>query len=296
MKRRTFIASSAMAFAGTALIGCGKKADGTATTELAAETANTTTKPIGIQLYTVRDILKDNTKVAETIKQLTEWGYTEFETFGYSNGNLFGMTSKEFNDYVKSLGARVTSGHYGIDVIRGDWAKAVADAKEAGQEYMVLPWVVEADRNADGYKKIIEDVNKAAEVTKAAGLQMQYHNHAFEFDKVGDKTAFELLLDGFDPNLVTIELDLYWTIRAGQDPKQLFAKYPGRFQQWHVKDMDKTAPEKNADVGTGSINFTELFALAGQAGMKHWYVEHDTFPVDPMSSAKNDIDYLKTAI
>jgi len=295
MKRRTFIASSAMAFAGTALIGCGKKAD--TTTEVAGtETSNTTSKPIGIQLYTLRDVLKDNAKVKDTIKQLADWGYTEFETFGYSNGNLFGMTSKEFNDYVKSVGARVTSGHYGLDVIRGDWAKAVADAKDAGQEFMVLPWVVEADRTADGYKKIIEDVNKAAEVTKAAGIQMQYHNHAFEFDKVGDKTGFDILIEGFDPNLVSLELDRYWTIRAGQDPKQLFAKYPGRFQQWHVKDMDKTAPDKNADVGTGSIDFKELFALASQAGMKAWYVEHDTFPADPMSSAKNDIDYLKTAV
>jgi sugar phosphate isomerase/epimerase len=125
---------------------------------------------------------------------------------------------------------------------------------------------------------------------------MQYHNHAFEFDKVGDKTAFDMLMEGLDPNLVTLELDLYWTIRAGQDPKALFAKYPGRFQQWHVKDMDKTTPDKNADVGTGSIDFKALFALADQAGMKHWYVEHDTFPADPMSSAKNDIDYLKTAV
>lgn len=295
MKRRTFIASSAMAFAGTALIGCGSKQSESAAAEATASgTAGATPKPIGIQLYTLRDILKDNTKVKDTIKQLADWGYTELETFGYSNGNLFGMTSKEFNDYVKSVGARVVSGHYGLDVIRGDWAKAVADAKDAGQEYMVLPWVVEADRNADGYKKIIEDVNKAAEVTKAAGIQMQYHNHAFEFDKVGDKTAFDMLLEGFDPNLVSIELDLYWTVRAGNDPEQLFAKYPGRFAQWHVKDMDKTAPDKNADVGSGSIDFKKLFALADQAGMKHWYVEHDTFPADPMSSAKNGIDYLKT--
>ena len=295
MKRRSFIASSAMAFAGTALIGCGSKQADTTATEVAAETTNTVAKPMGLQLYTVRDILKDNTKVKETVQQLAQWGYSEFETFGYSNGNLFGMTSKEFNDFVKSLGARVTSGHYGIDVIRGDWAKAVADAKDAGQEYMVLPWLVEADRNADGYKKVIEDVNKAAEVTKQAGIRMQYHNHDFEFKKAeGDKTGFDLLMEGLDANLVSLELDLYWTIRAGYSPEDLFAKYPGRFEQWHVKDMSKTDQAKNADVGTGSIDFKKLFTLADQAGMKHWYVEHDTFPADPMSSAKNASEYLKT--
>ncbi|HZY81807.1 MAG TPA: hypothetical protein VFE50_19925, partial [Cyclobacteriaceae bacterium] len=165
MKRRTFMANTALAVAGTAVFGCGKSNVESTTSADTATGSKTTASgmPIGIQLYTLRDILKDNTKVKDTIKQLADWGYTQLETFGYSNGNLFGMTSKEFNDYVKSVGAQVTSGHYGIDVIRGDWAKAVADAKDAGQEFMVLPWLAEADRTADGYKKIIEDVNKAAE-------------------------------------------------------------------------------------------------------------------------------------
>lgn len=274
-----------MAVAGVAIIGCeaGSK------------------KSYGLQLYTLRDILQDNTKVKDTVKQLVDLGYNEFEAYGYSKGNIFGMTYKDFTDYVKSLGAKVTSAHYDIDVIRTDWERAVADAKAAGQDYMVLPWIDEPNRTPDGFKKIIEDVNKAAEATKAAGMRMGYHNHDFEFQKVGDlsadghdKTGFEMLLEGFDPNLVSIELDLYWVVRAGQDPEQLFMKYPGRFEQWHVKDMDKSDPSKNADVGTGSIDFKKLFTHAHHAGLKHWYVEQETYPVDPMTSTKNSIDYLKT--
>lgn len=296
-----------MAVGGVAVIGCGKGENKTAETAAdttAAPVSSAPAKPIGLQLYTLRDILKDNAKVKETITQLAQWGYNEFETYGYSNGNLFGMTSKDFNDFVKGLGARVVSGHYGPDVLTGDWAKAVEDAKYAGQEYMVLPYVDEKQRTADGYKKIIEMVNKAAEVTKSAGIRMGYHNHDFEFktvkgsasqlQKEQDKTGFELLLEGLDANLVSFELDLYWAIRAGQDPEEMFAKYPGRFEQWHVKDMDKTDQAKNADVGTGSIDFKKLFTLASQSGMKHWYVEQETYPVDPMTSAKNSIDYLKT--
>lgn len=291
------MANSALAIAGTAVFGCAKQSDNASA---GSETSTAPAKPIGLQLYSLRDVIK--TDVKGIITQLTEWGYNEFETYGYSNGELFGMPSKEFNDFVKGRGARVVSGHYGIDVVRGDWAKAVADAKDAGQEYMVLPWIDEANRTPDGFKKIIEDVNKAAEVTKQAGIRMGYHNHAFEFEKVGDKntalefqkTGFELLMEGLDPNLVSMELDLYWVVRAGQDPEQIFAKYPGRFEQWHVKDMDKGAPDKNADIGSGSIDFKKLFTFADQAGMKHWYVEQETYPVDPMTSAKNSIDYLKT--
>lgn len=308
MKRRIFISSSLMAIGGAAVIGCGKKAE---TTENAVDTTATKpvtpapAKPIGLQLYSLRDILSDNTKVKSTIEQLASWGYTEFETYGYSNGNLFGMTSKEFNDFVKSLGARVVSGHYGPDVLKGDWAKAVEDAKYGGQEYMVLPYIDEKERTADGYKKIIDLVNKSAETSKSAGIRMGYHNHDFEFQKVkgtaskvqkesGDKTGFELLLEGLNKDNVSIELDLYWVVRAGLDPEQLFDKYPGRFEQWHVKDMDKADPSKNADIGTGSIDFKKLFTLAEKSGMKHWYVEQETYPADPMTSAKNSIAYLKT--
>ncbi len=64
-----------------------------------------------------------------------------------------------------------------------------------------------------------------------------------------------------------------------QDPVKYFTEYPGRFEQWHVKDMDKSDRNKNADVGTGSIDYKSLFANAKLSGMKHWYVEHETFPV-----------------
>src|SRR5689334_21063615 len=148
MKRRKFLSNTAMAVAGASLLN-----------EAWARPAKD--KPIGLQLYTLRQVI--NNDVKGTIKQLTDWGYREFETYGYNNGMLFGMTSKEFNDYVNGLGAKVVSGHYGIDVVRGGWERAVADAKAAGQEYMVLPWIEEKDRNADGFKRIIEDANKAGD-------------------------------------------------------------------------------------------------------------------------------------
>src|SRR5690242_6635011 len=265
MKRREFLASTAMAVAGASVLG-----------DVLAQGKGKGSKPIGLQLYTLRQVI--NNDVKGTIKQLTDWGYREFETYGYNNGMLFGMTSKEFNDYVNSLGAKVVSGHYGIDVIRGGWEKAVADAKAAGQEYMVLPWIEEKDRNADGYKRIIEDANKAGEVAKKAGIRMGYHNHAFEFEKVGDKLGLEILLEGLDPKYVGMELDIYWVVKAGHDPIALMKKYPGRFEQWHVKDMDKAKPENNADVGTGTIDWKSIFAQAKTSGMKHYYVEQETYP------------------
>jgi len=95
---------------------------------------------------------------------------------------------------------------------------------------------------------------------------------------------------------VGMELDIYWVVRAGQNPIKLIDQYPGRFEQWHVKDMDKNKPDNNADVGTGTIDWKAIFAQAKKSGMKHYYVEQETYPVDPMTSTKNSIDYLKTIV
>ena len=94
------------------------------------------------------------------------------------------------------------------------------------------------------------------------------------------------------PALVGIEFDLFWVVNAGQDPLKYFSQYPGRFEQWHVKDMDKSDKEKNADVGTGAIDFKAIFAQAKLSGMKHFYIEQETYPVSPSESVKNSIKGL----
>ncbi|NOT73290.1 MAG: sugar phosphate isomerase/epimerase [Cyclobacteriaceae bacterium] len=288
MKRRDFIQTSALAIAGSAIV-------------FPALSAATPKLPVGIQLYTLRDVIMKDPK--GVVKMLADLGYKDLETYGYGDGKLFGMPSKEFSDYVKSLGMRITSGHYGLGKagvgpmgsIRNGWESAVVDAKEAGQEYMVLAYLTKEERaSMDSYKGICDEVNKAAEVCKKYGVRMNYHNHDFEFEKFDGEVAYDMMLKRLDPKLVDMELDLYWTIFAGVNPVDLFAKHPGRFVQWHVKDMDKTDNKKNAISGTGSIDFKSLMKSAKQSGLKHWYMEYDNHPVSSTESVKESIGYLKT--
>src|SRR4029078_10306949 len=137
-------------------------------------------------------------------------------------------------------------------------------------------------------------LNAAGEVCNKNGIRFQYHNHAFEFETVDGQIPFDVMLKELDPKKVGMELDLYWIIKAGQDPVKYFNAYPGRFEQWHIKDMSKDDNTKNANVGTGSINFKDLLTHAKQAGLKHWYVEYDTFPGDPIESVAASAKYLKT--
>ena len=216
-------------------------------------------KNIGLQLYTLRDTISKDPK--GVLEKVASFGYKELETFGYADGKIFGMDFTEFCKFSKGLGMTVISGHYGLDKIKGDtWQKAVEDAKKNGQQYMVLPTSMNPSaKPLTTYKNICADLNAAGEVCNKNGIRFQYHNHAFEFDTVDGQIPYDVMLKELDPKNVGMELDIFWIVNAGQDPVKYFTQYPGRFEQWHVKDMDKNDRNKNADVGSGSIDYKSLF-------------------------------------
>ncbi|MDZ7650004.1 MAG: sugar phosphate isomerase/epimerase [Cytophagales bacterium] len=282
MDRREFIQTSAIATAGMLTLP-----------SIFAEAKGK--KAIGLQLYTLRDVIMNDVK--GTLDAVASWGYTEVETYGYGDGKLFGMPVAEFGAHLKGIGMQVVSGHYGIDLLSSNSDKACADAQYMGQTYVVVPWLDQKYYSSlDELKRTCEAINRAALVAKKYKLRMGYHNHAFEFEPVEGKVMFDVMLDELDPKLVAIEMDLYWMVNANQDPFKYFEKYPGRFELWHVKDMDKNNRENNADVGTGSIDFTRLFKAARKSGMKKFFVEQETYPSNPMQSAENSIKYLKTIL
>jgi sugar phosphate isomerase/epimerase len=232
------------------------------------------------------------------LQKVAGFGYTELETFAYNDGQIFGMPFAEFSTFVKGLGMKVTSGHYGLDMIKGDkWEKAVTDAKSIGQEYVVCPYLNEPERKSiDDYKRICAILNKGAEVAVKNGVKFGYHNHAFEFDTLDGQIPFDVMLAELDPKNVSMEMDIFWVVNAGRDPLQYFEKHPGRFHQWHVKDMDKADKNRNADIGTGTIDWKAIFAKAKQSGMKHFYIEQETYPGEPIDSVGASIKYLKTIL
>jgi len=283
MKRREFVQTAAFAAAGLlslpSFLAAGKRQKG-----------------MGLQLYTLRDTIGNDPK--GVLKKVADLGYKELETYGYNNGKIFGMDFTEFCTHVKSLGMKVTSGHYGLSALQGDtWKQAVDDAKKNGQEYMIIAYINEPDRKSiDDYKKICADLNKAGEVCNKSGIRFGYHNHAFEFDKLDGQVPYDLMLKELDPKKVGMEMDIFWIVNAGQDPLKYFAQYPGRFEQWHIKDMDKADKNRNADVGTGAIDFKSIFAQAKLSGMKRWYVEQETYPGDPLDSVAASAKFMKTLL
>jgi sugar phosphate isomerase/epimerase len=288
MQRRSFIQNVCLATGGMLLpsvLGC-------------KTTTRTSMKGIGIQLYTLRDEIM--TDMEGVLKLIASIGYTELESYNYEDGKIF---KRPFNDFVKAAevwGLKIVSGHYKTGYkstvpgnLRNNWEMAVADAKAAGQSYMVIPSMTREERSSmDQLKEFCELMNRGGELCKQYGIRLGYHNHDFEFQEVGGQLIYDILLAELDPALVCMELDIYWITRAGYSPAVYFNRYPGRFELWHVKDMSKDDPQKNTDIGTGTIDFKELFKMAELSGMKHFFVEQETYEISPQVSIENAMQNL----
>jgi len=239
---------------------------------------------VGIQLYTLRDAMTADTP--GSLKKLSDLGYKNLELANYSDGKFYGFAPKEFKKIVGDLGLNILSSHTQVEAagITVDNAKKMADDHaELGVKYCVQPWVNEPDRNIESYKKMVGDWNEVGKIMKGVGIQFGYHNHNFEFINIdGIVPYYDIFMKEMDPDLITMEIDLFWVTKAGQDPVEMFKKYPGRFQLFHLKDMrTKQDPffdvikDDVCSVGAGVIDFKTILASKEIAGMKHWFVEDD---------------------
>jgi len=258
-------------------------------------------KIVGLQLYSLRAQLP--TDVQGTIAKVAKAGYKEVETYGYSlKDKYWGLDPKAFKDLLNANGLTAPSGHYGMDKFLGtgdaeELKSYIEAANIIGSTSIVVPYLGDGLRKSeDDWKKIAVRLNEASAICKAAGLKLGYHNHNFEFTKIGETTGYEILLKGTDPEAVQFEMDLYWVVRSGNDPVKLFTAYPGRFPMWHVKDMDKVDNTINTEVGTGTIDFKTIYKSAQLAGLKHLIVEQENFSLDPYKSIKQSADYVKKNI
>jgi sugar phosphate isomerase/epimerase len=287
MRRRTFIQHTALAAAGAML-----------SPAAVAGLRGTRSSAIGLQLYTLKDIIRKDVK--GTLQKVAEIGYKELEAYSYGDGKIFGMPYQDFSTMAKDLGMSIVSGHYGTGKMNpnmkgsliNDWERATEDAAGVGQKYMVIAWLAPDERKTvDDYKRTCELLNKSSEVCRRAGVTLGYHNHEFEFEKIEGQVPYEVMLAELDASVI-MELDIYWSTFSGFEALDLFKKYPGRFPLWHVKDMDKQDRKKNSDVGSGSIDYKAIFAGAGQAGLKHFFLEQEYFTGSQIDSISKGYQHL----
>ena len=242
-------------------------------------------KPIGLQLYTVRELFAPDPM--GTLEKVAAIGYKEVE---FGGGGYDKLDHAAVRAKMDALGLKCPSLHVGYDAF-ANFDAVVKMSKTLGADTVVLPWMAPAMRNAESWKVAIANFNLWGGKLKAAGLGFAYHNHDFEFTtKAGSGNLFDMLVAEADPAVVKIELDLFWAIAAGEDPKAIIRRLPGRIYAYHVKD--RTADGKMVSVGKGVVDFADIFTLNSVAGVKHFYVENDQSPAPYLPDIQTSFDTL----
>jgi len=250
--------------------------------------AQHTLGPIGLQLYSVRDLMKAD--VPGTLAKVAAIGFKEVEFAG-----LFGQNPKDVRAMLDKNGLSAPASHVDMNTIDTKLPETIETASTLGHKFLIVPYVDEPTRKQpDVWKRLADLLNRAGAQTQKAGIEMAYHQHSFEFvpsSPLGGKLPYDYLLENTDPKLVKMELDICWTVAAEQDPVAYFKKYPGRFPLMHVKDWLKNgkpgAPYAGAlgpdtkftgemaNVGQGSIDWKRVLGASDAGGVKHYIVEHD---------------------
>ena len=291
MKRRQFMGASAAA----ATFLCRPQS------LFALDSDNVYRKEIGIQLYTLRNEIKKD--VEGTIKAVADAGYKQVECYGFPNADPMIKAAKE-------NGLAVNSTHFDWDSVVNPDQKGVKPfgeildkANEVGIKHLVVPYLADKNRKTlDDYKVLCERCNKGAEQAKKAGVQLAYHNHAFEFKPMeGGKTGYETMIEEFSPDM-QFEVDVFWIQVGGKDPVEMIRKLKGRVSQLHLKDLNKSVktpkfggiPKKAfEELGDGVIDMEPIIEVAKEAGVKICHVEQDHSP-HPIKSVQQSIAHLKT--
>ncbi|HCD51333.1 MAG TPA: hypothetical protein DEQ34_02725 [Balneolaceae bacterium] len=242
---------------------------------------------IGVQVYSVRDLINDN--FAEAMKQIADIGYDYIEAYGLgSDGKFLGsMTPLQYQQIIHDLGMEIKSTHTGYFTAE-EANKYLSVAKEMKLQQLVIPYLSEELRG--DYYTVAENLNAIGEKFREEGIRFGYHNHAFEFELTENgEIPLQILIENTDPGNVSFQMDIYWVKKAGFIPTGLFEKYPGRFTSYHIKDADKNLDQTT--VGTGIIDFPKIFSKNTISGADLFFVE-DERTNDPVTNLRNAYNYL----
>ena len=259
-------------------------------------TAGASGKTIGLQLYSLREMVKDEgiVKVLETVAKT---GYKNLETADYNNGLIYGLSPSEFKKIVSDLGLKTTSAHlsqsYTKDTeaeVMAWWDRAIDAHNEIGVKYIVQPWMPVTEKSSiDDLKLYCDYFTSVGYKTAAASIAFGYHNHAFEFMKIDDQLIYDYLLDNVSSNHVFFELDVYWCIVGGGDPVAYLKERPSQFKAIHIKDEKEIG-------ASGQIDFQPIFEQMKANNIKDWYVEVEEYTNnDPVASVQESFDFLNKA-
>ena len=235
---------------------------------------------LAAQLYTVRNFTQNPEDFKATMKRLKKIGYDYAQISGIGP-----MAPKDVRAMMMDAGVAPIGCHVDLGTFRSDIRKVVADCKAWGVDYVAIPWLSRQDyKTLADWKKLFKEFDGYAKALKKEGLIVQYHNHAFEFQKfgikngAGGKTILDMLYEG--TRFIQAELDFGWVARGGYDPVTWAKKMKGRLDQVHLKDWGIHDDQLVIrEIGEGSLDWPAIIKACKASGTKHFLIEQDNFPM-----------------
>ncbi|SDM90064.1 sugar phosphate isomerase/epimerase [Bacillus sp. OK048] len=247
--------------------------------------------PVVVQLYTLREYCERD--FIGTLRKVAELGYHGVELAG-----LYGHSPQEIRNVLEEFGLKAASSHVPLVEMKRNLSKVIEDHQILGCEYIVCPYILEADRTEEGYQSLISFLKSTGPVVTEAGLSLAYHNHDFELRTLATsgKSVLETIYSAIGAESLQAELDIYWLQRAGENPVEWIEKYRGRTPIVHLKDMTTDEERAFAELGTGGVDIEAVLNKGEEAGVKWWVVEQDVCRLDPFESIGISLNYLKTKL
>lgn len=233
-------------------------------------------KKIGIQLYSVMEAMKNDP--VKSVARLNDLGYNVFELVQWGGDpKVFGMEAADFKAMCDTLGIDIISTHSSIqedpeneEEVMNRWRSLFEIQKAVGGKYFIIP-SYKVEYTTEDVQRMCDYLNRVGKLAREYGLQLGYHNHAREYQKLtdSDKLMWEYLVENTNPDDVCFELDVYWCTKGEQSPVEYLRKYPDRIKLLHIKD-DFVIGE------SGTIDFKGIFDQFYANGMSDYVVEIET--------------------
>ena len=253
--------------------------------------------PTGLQLYSLRDMQKAE-GVEATLDKAKALGFKYVEVAGLGN-----LTPAEFKAQLDRRGLVPIGMHFSFDRIRNDIEGVARDAKDLGLPYVGCAWIPHRGRfNEKTCLEAAAVFNRAGKALAKHGIKFYYHDHGYEFERFGQGTLFDLLVEKTEPGVVYFQMDVLWTVFPAQDPVRLLEKYPDRWLLMHLKDLRKgvpvgslsgsTALTNDVAIGTGQVDWPKLLEAAQKVGVKYYFIEDES--PKPLEQIPQSLRYLES--
>lgn len=241
---------------------------------------------IALQMYTVRDDARQD--FTGTIRRVAEIGYPAIELAGYG-----GLAARELRAIVDEVGLRVIGSHLGLSVLESALEREVEFNAILGNRDLICPALPrERSQSEASFEAVAETFNTIGRRCKQLGARFSYHIHGHEFQRFGDRTGMDILIERTDPEVVFWEPDTYWIFRAGEDPIAWIRRNAARCPLIHLKDPSKGSGQTDTEVGEGTL---DLAGVLGAASHAEWLVvEQEDFVRPPLESVAISLRNLRS--